>query len=171
MALRAAELTGLRYGVRDAGGGDEAVRTYHIGWCTAATVVELDAANLLGPAAETERCYSLVLEALYAHIVPGLIARLVEWVRGGRAVPLGAAVLRHDGYVFGGRDFPWSGGVAVPYAQLAHALDTGELLVARADAPTEVEHYSLVEVWNAALGGHVIDALAAAADNRGDESP
>ena len=170
VTLRVADLTGLRYGVRDAAAGDGVVRTYQIGWCTAEEVVELDAGNLLAPYAETEQRYSLVLEALYTHVVPGLIERLVEWVRRGEAVPLGDAVLRQDGFVFSGRDFHWPSGEAVPYSQLAHALDAGEFIVARTAEPTEVEHHVLVDVWNAAIGGHVIDALAAG-ENPGEDLP
>ena len=75
-------------------------------------------------------------------------------------MPLGPAQLRSEGFVFSGRTFHWPSDAAVPYSQLAHALDGGDLVVTRAGEETETERYALNEVWNAAIAGHVIDALA-----------
>ena len=103
-------------------------------------------------------------------MVPGLIGRLAGWVLAGEAVPLGEAVLRGDGYVFSGRNFHWPSGQAVPYSQLAHVLDAGEFVVARTAEPTEVERHALIDVWNAAVAGHVIDALNAS-QNPPEDAP
>jgi len=151
------EITGLRYGVIEVG----TQRCHRIAWCNSETVVTLDETNLLGPSAEDPaRLYNLILEALYGAVVPGLIVRLVEWVQRGETVPLGPAQLRQDGMVFSGRSFNWPSDVAVPYSQLAHALDGGDFVVLRAGESNDTERFALAEVWNAAIAGHVIDALA-----------
>ena len=156
------DITGLRYGVVAAGEeGPAGGRWHRIAWCSAETVVTLDETNLFGPAApDPARLYNLILETLYGLVVPGLIVRLVDWVRHGETVPLGAAWLRPDGLVFSGRTFHWPTGAAVPYSQLAYALDDGEFVVLRAENEDDTERFALAEVWNAAIAGHVIDALA-----------
>ena len=155
------ELTGLRYGVVETAGPQGPQRCYRIAWCNSETVATLDETNLFGPAAEDPgQLYNLVLEVLYGVAVPSLIVRLVDWVRQGDAVPLGAAQLRRDGIVFSGRSFNWPSDEAVPYSQLAHALDGGDFVILRAGESSITERFPLAEVWNAAIAGHVIDALA-----------
>jgi len=154
------ELTGLRYGVVEPPAAQGGQRCYRIAWCNSETVVTLDETNLLGPAAgDPARLYSLILETLYGVAVPGLIVRLVDWARQGGAVPLGLAQLRRDGLVFSGRSFNWPSDEAVPYSQLAHALEGGDFVVLKAGEATISERFPLAEVWNAAIAGHVIDAL------------
>jgi hypothetical protein len=154
------ELTGLRYGVADAPAAQGGARCYRIAWCNSETVVSLDETNLLGPAAgDPARLYNLILETLYGTAVPGLIARLVGWALQGGVVPLGSAQLRRDGLVFSGRSFNWPSNEAVPYSQLAHALEGGDFVVLKAGEASVTERFPLAEVWNAAIAGHVIDAL------------
>lgn len=155
------EITGLRYGVVDLDTPAGPLRAHRIAWCSTDTVVTLDETNLFaGDPEVAAQQYSLVLEVLYGVVVPGLIVRLVEWIQRGETVPLGPAQLRSEGFVFSGRTFHWPSDAAVPYSQLAHALDGGDLVVTRAGEETETERYALNEVWNAAIAGHVIDALA-----------
>ncbi|HLP09675.1 MAG TPA: hypothetical protein VK178_16045 [Opitutaceae bacterium] len=158
VALAPDEITGLRYGVEEAEG---APRCHRIAWCSAETVVTLDETNLFGAGCEEPtRTYEQVLEALYGIVVPGLIARLVEWVQHGETVPLGPAQLRREGLVFTERSFNWPSDSAVPYSEIAHALDDGEFVVLRAGDVGDSERFALADVWNAAIAGHVIDALA-----------
>ncbi|HLP02368.1 MAG TPA: hypothetical protein VK163_10105 [Opitutaceae bacterium] len=158
VALAPDEITGLRYGVAEAEG---APRCHRIAWCSAETVVTLDETNLFGAGCEEPtRAYEQVLEALYAIVVPGLIARLVEWVQRGETVPLGPAQLRREGLVFTERSFNWPSDSPVPYSEIAHALDDGEFVVLRAGDVGDSERFALADVWNAAIAGHVIDALA-----------
>ncbi|MBK8475229.1 MAG: hypothetical protein IPL39_02665 [Opitutaceae bacterium] len=155
------EITGLRYGVVDLDTPAGVVRAHRIAWCSTDTVVTLDETNLFaGDPDVAAQQYSLVLEVLYGVVVPGLIVRLVEWIQRGETVPLGPAQLRSEGFAFSGRTFHWPSDAVVPYSQLAHALDGGDLVVIRAGEETETERYALNEVWNAAIAGHVIDALA-----------
>ena len=141
--------------------GRAGARWPRIAWCSADTVVTLDETNLLGPAVpDPARLYNLILETLYGVVVPGLIVRLVDWIRRGEAVPLGPALLRPEGLVFSGRTFHWPSGAAVPYSQLTHALDDGEFVVLWTGDENDTERFALAEVWNAAIAGHVIDALA-----------
>ena len=155
------DITGLRYGVVDLDTPAGPVRAHRIAWCSTDTVVTLDETNLFAGEPETAaQQYSLILEVLYGVVVPGLIGRLVEWIQRGETVPLGTAQLRSDGFAFSGRTFHWPSEATVPYSQLAHALDGGDFVVIRAGEETETERYALAEVWNAAIAGHVIDALA-----------
>lgn len=155
------DITGLRYGVVEVDSSQGLQRCHRIAWCSADTVISLDETNLLGGAGdEPSRLYNLILETLYGVAVPGLIVRLVEWVQRGETVPLGPAQLRRDGLVFSGRSFNWPSDEAVPYSQLAHALDGGDFVVLRAGEENDTERFALAEVWNAAIAGHVIDALA-----------
>ncbi len=161
VVLRPEEITGLRYGVIDLDTAAGPLRAHRIAWCSTDTVVVLDETNFFaGDPDVAAQQYSLVLEVLYGVVVPGLIVRLVEWVQRGETVPLGPAQLRSEGFAFSGRTFHWPSDAAVPYSQLAHALDGGDLVVIRAGEETETERYALNEVWNAAIAGHVIDALA-----------
>lgn len=155
------EITGLRYGVTDLDTPAGPVRAHRIAWCSSDTVVLLDETNVFaGDPEVAARQYSLILEVLYGVVVPGLIVRLVEWIQRGETVPLGFAQLRSEGFSFSGRTFHWPSEAAVPYSELAHALDGGDFVVIRSGEETETERYALNEVWNAAIAGHVIDALA-----------
>ncbi|MFT3829236.1 MAG: hypothetical protein QM691_05955 [Opitutaceae bacterium] len=158
VALAPDEITGVRYGTVETEGG---LRCHRIAWCSAETVVTLDETNLLGAGCdEPTRVYEQVLEALYGIVVPGLIARLVDWVQRGETVPLGPAQLCREGLVFTERSFNWPSDSAVPYSEIAHALDDGEFVVLRAGDVGDSERFALADVWNAAIAGHVIDALA-----------
>jgi hypothetical protein len=155
------EITGLRYGVVDVDTPEGVVRAHRIDWCDSGTVVTLDETNLFaGDAEMAGRHYNLILEVIYGVAVPGLIVRMVEWVQRGESVPLDAARLRGEGFAFSGRTFHWPSEATVPYSQLLHTLDGGDLVVTRSGEETQTERYPLNEVWNAAIVGHVIDALA-----------
>ena len=155
------ELTGLRYGAAEVASPQGLQRIYRISWCNSETVVSLDETNLFGPSSgDAARLYNMVLEVLYGMAVPGLIVRLVDWIRQGDGVPLGAAQLRRDGIVFSGRSFNWPSDEPVPYSEIAHALDGGDFVVQRAGETSASERFPLAETWNAAIAGHVIDALA-----------
>jgi hypothetical protein len=155
------EITGMRYGIVESEGAQGPQFCQRIAWCSAETVVTLDETNFFGAGCEEPtHAYDLVLEALYGVVVPGLIARLVDWVQRGETVPLGPAQLRRDGLVFSERNFNWPSESAVPYSEIAHALDDGEFVVLRAGDVGDSERFALAEVWNAAIAGHVIDALA-----------
>ena len=155
------EITGLRYGVVEVDTPEGAVLTHRIAWCNSDTVVTIDETNLFaGGTPAADHHYNLVLEVLYRVVVPGLIARIVDWVQRGESVPLGAALLRGDGFAFSGRTFHWPSEAAVPYLGVLHALDGGDLVVTRSGEETQTERYPINEVWNAAIVGHVIDSLA-----------
>ena len=161
VAIAPDDITGLRYGVVEVETPQGSQRCHRIAWCDVETVVSLDETNLFPAGAEeSARIYNLILETLYGVVVPGLIVRLVDWVQHGETVPLGPAQLRRDGLVFSGRSFNWPSEAAVPYSQLAHALDGGDFVVLRAGEENDTERFALAEVWNAAIAGHVIDALA-----------
>ncbi len=161
VAIAPEELTGIRYGVVDVDTPNGPGRYYRVSWCNAETVVSLDETNLLDPTApESAQRYDQILETLYGVAVPALIVRLVEWVQAGQTVALGGAQLRREGFAFSGRTFHWPIEASVPYSELAHALDGGEFVVQRAGDENVGERFALVEIWNAAIAGHVIDALA-----------
>ncbi len=170
LAMAPDEITGLRYGVVDFETASGPQRCYRIAWCTAETVVALDESNLFGPGnADVVRAYNLVLETLYGVLVPSLIVRLVEWVQRGETFALGSAQLRRDGLVFSNRSFNWPSDAAVPYSRLAHSLDGGDFVVLRAGEENATERFALAEVWNAAIAGHVIDALASSTPHTDDQ--
>lgn len=151
------EITGVRYGVVGT------ARHHRIAWSTADTVVLLDETNLFGATGgDAAALYAQILDALYHTVVPGLIARLVGWVQRGDAVALGPAWLRRDGLVFSGRSFHWPIDTAVPYSRVVHALEGDEFVVRPSPESGDSERFPMAEIWNAAIAGHVIDALASA---------
>ena len=161
VTLAPEEITGLRYGVADMVTEQGLQRWHRISWCSADRVVSLDETNLLQPASgQPVRLYNLILETLYGVVVPGLLVRLVEAVRRGEAVPLGRALLRRDGLALPPRTFNWPREKVVPYSEIAHAIDDGDFVVHRIGEEDDTERFALAEIWNAALAGHVIDALA-----------
>jgi len=139
-------VTRVRFGSAAAGPAQE----FRVGWCGAREGVELDALNLLAPDEDTEEIYQLIVDTLEAYVLPGLVERIVQKVRGGDSVVLGAAALRPEGFVFRRRPGREGGSApAVPYAQLACKVEGGELVIAKAGDPSVVLRCAFGEVWNA----------------------
>jgi len=153
------EFAGLRHGVLIAPESGEA--SYVIAWrTTAGEEFELNGTNLLPSSSYVEDHYKRILDSVYYFVVPSLIDRLADDVRAGREVFLGTTRLGADGVVLPGLHARfWRKDVPVSYARLETSIEGGRLIVSSKDSPRQAEAYDVASVWNAAVFGHVVEAL------------
>ncbi len=152
-------LTGLRHGLCLVGEGADEVAHYLIGWRSAEVEIVLDCNVLFGEEA-AEAGYENLLGSFYYFLTTNLISRIVFSIRSGQTVFLGATPLNKHGMQFTADAFLWKKETWVPYDHLQQSITDYRLTVVNLDNPQARQVYPLGTVWNAAIMGHVIDALA-----------
>lgn len=144
------EITGLRYGFTENG--------FVVAWCSAEQMVVLDSTNLLaGDDAAAD--YTALVDAMTYFAVPKLVDRLLEAIRSNATVLVGEVLLQRHGVLFP-TDAVDADAVPVPYRRLQHQLEDGQLVLADAENAARGLSQSIADVWNAAIIGSVIEALA-----------
>lgn len=155
-----AEITALRHGVETRTEGGTVVSSYVLAWRHASgEVFVLDHTNLFPPSDSAADHYASILEAFYASLVPGLIARLVQAIRAGEEVLLGETPLKPEGMMLGSPADFWKRDELVPYAVLETKLEGGQLTLSSKSNPWRSETHDIAQTWNAAIISHLIAAL------------
>jgi hypothetical protein len=154
------EFSGLRHGVLLAPESGEA--SYVIAWRSAVgEEFELNKTNLLPASSYVEEHYRRMLASIYFFIVPSLVERLVVEIRVGQEVLLGTTRLRPAGVMLPGLSARfWRKDEPISYARLETSVEGGRLIVSSKDNPRQAEAYDVASVWNAAVFGYVVEALA-----------
>jgi len=158
--VAAHELAGLRHGVvRSAETGES---SHMIAWRSAAgEEFELNGTNLLPESQYEGEHYSRMIDSIYFFIVPRLVERLAAEIRAGQEVYLGATRLHPGGITLPGPSVRfWRKDELISYASLETGIDGGRLNVSNKDNPRQAEAHDLATVWNAAVFGQVVEALA-----------
>jgi len=90
-----------------------------------------------------------------------LIKRLVAEIRAGQEVFLGTTRLHPKGIILPGllARF-WRSDEPVSYSHLETKIEGGRLIVSSKDNPRQAEAHDVASVWNAAVFGYVVEALA-----------
>lgn len=154
------ELAGLRHGVVFSVETGES--SHVIAWRSASgEEFELNGTNLLPESPQVDEHFSRILDSIYFFIVPRLIERLVAEVRAGQEIYLGATRLAAGGITLPGPSVRfWKKDELISYASLETSIDGSRLNVSNKDNPRQAEAHDVARVWNAAVFGHVVEALA-----------
>jgi hypothetical protein len=154
------DFAGLRHGVLVEPETGEA--SHIIAWrSSAGEEFELNRTNLLPTSPYVEDHYRRVLDSIYFFVVPALIDRLTAEIRAGQEVFLGPTRLGADGVVLPGLPSRfWRKDLPVPYSRLETVIEGGRLIVSSTDNPRQAEAHDVASVWNAAVFGYVVEALA-----------
>lgn len=156
----AADLVGLRHGVRSRIVGETTVASYVIAWRTSAgQEFELNDRKLLAPSERTGQDYARILDTFYYFFVPGMIDRLVAAIRRGDEVLLGETPIKRHGMLlasaarYGARD------ELVSYTALETTIESGQLMLASKLNPWLSDAYVIADTWNAVIFRQIIEAV------------
>jgi hypothetical protein len=156
----AADLAGLRHGVRSRTVGRKTVKSYVIAWRTASGAeFELNSEKLLAPSENTGQDYARILDTFYFFFVPALIDRLVAAIRKGEEVLVGETPIKRQGLLlastvrFGERD------ELVSYASLETRVEGGQLALSSKHNPWLSDTYVIADTWNAVIFQQIIEAV------------
>lgn len=150
------DVTGIRYGRTTEGGQVGFV----VAWRTAQDETKLDSTNaFVEPGADAAH-YARIVDALHFFVGPGLVNRLVAQVRAGQTIEVGTTPFSPEGVTFSGGTRFWKKEEPVPYSQVKHRIETGDLVILNVKNPRIQLRYPILDTWNAAVMGYVIAALA-----------
>jgi len=149
--LRTADFIGIRHQM--AGFSGEIPQT--IGWCSSDEGFELDEAwfaalkGMMNPATAARN----ILAALHAFLVPSLLARTIQAVRGGGVITMGESRLSAEGLAL------TEGGRLLPFARLRLAYAPERVSISSADHPSLTVDLDPLLNWNVVLLPHFIAAF------------
>ena len=156
----AADLVGLRHGVKSRTIGDTTAASYIIAWRTVAgEEFELNDRKLLAASEHTGQDYARILDTFYYFFVPGMIDRLVAGIRRGEEVLVGETPIKRQGLLlasaarYGARD------ELVAYNALETTIESGQLMLSSRLNPWLSDAYVIADTWNAVIFRQIIEAV------------
>lgn len=154
------EFTAFRHGKTTVNVDGAEVENYIVAWRTASGEVTLDRAEAFADPATAAADYAKTVEAFEFFVTPKLVEQLVQTIQKGDTVWVGKTAMTKAGMTLSTGSRLWKKEEELPYTKIVHRIENDAWVVASADNPRIHERYPILDTWNAALMGYVVDALA-----------
>ena len=159
--------TGLRFGV--AASYTNGIRTYlsyFIGIRSPSAEVKIECKKMLGSEAQAKADYTAIVNGVFTHTAPKIIANLVKLMTSGQTVNLGSYRMGRDGVFLKSGMLMWAKEHLVPWDKVGHSMSQGDvLLVARGDSKIRGS-MTCRDDWNAVLFEPLAKAMTTALRNK-----
>ena len=159
--------TGLRFGV--AANYTNGIRTYlsyFIGIRSPSAEVKIECKKMLGSEAQAKADYTAIVNGVFTHTAPKIIANLVKLMTSGKTVNLGSYRMGRDGVFLKSGMLMWAKEHLVPWDKVGHSMSQGDvLLVARGDSKIRGS-MTCRDDWNAVLFEPLAKAMTTALRNK-----
>jgi hypothetical protein len=154
------EISAIRYGrsvARENGGQRDDLQ---IAWQSGEATHVLSAENFFATPHLGQGNYGRVVEALLFFAMPRLVARYVVDIRNGATFWVGQTAIVAEGAILETKMRLFKKEELVALVRLKHWSEEGKWIIASLDNPRMQAKYSIMDTWNAAIAGSVIETLA-----------
>lgn len=160
LKVRAADVAGVRFGVSTQyTNGIQSSVSYLVGVCGAGTNIQIECKRMFRSEEQAKADYTAILGGLYQNVIPKLVTKIANSIKGGSNLSIGDYNIARDGVYFRTGIFKKADHF-IPWTDIRYGFHAGYLNLSSATKGYKAS-FSVRDAWNAVIFEELVKAIVA----------